>query len=192
MWLLLNNSKGTIKEHFVSFRRLWWVKKINVKTHTLESERVCSMVARRHPAVKCSHPWLAHRTPIHSVTGCHTTWFMMGNYGYGGDIISYSLAPACIHAEHMCVCAYVCVCSRVCSGLISYAVWIQQRLSLFFYRTEDKACHNNTSRTSSRRAAMHTHSHARLNIRVHMGPLKSASTSLSFSNFNSLFITRTD
>lgn len=153
-WLLLSYTKGAIKEHFVSFRRLWWVKKMNVKTHT----RVCGTVARWHPAVKCSHPWLAHRTPIQSVTGCHTTWFMTGNYGYGGDIISYSLPAACI---------YVCVCWHVCSWLISYAVWIQQRPSLFFCRTEDKACHNNISRSSSRRAARHMRSHTHLNAQAH-------------------------
>lgn len=42
----------------------------------------------------------------------------------------------------------------------------------FFYRTEDKACHNNISRSSSRRAAMHaraqTHKHTTyLHIWVH-------------------------
>lgn len=75
--------------------------------------------------------------------------------------------PRCVY-----VCLCMCVCSHVCSWLISYAVWIQQRLSLFSYRTEDKACHNNISRSSSRRAAVHTHSHARsdtqhLHIWVH-------------------------
>ena len=160
-------------------------RKMNVKTHTW----VRGAVARWHPAVKCSHPWLAHRTPIHSVTGCHTTWFMTGNYGYGGDIISYSLAPACIQAGYMCACACVCVCSHVCSWLISYAVWIQQRLSLFFYRTEDKACHNNISRSSSRRAAMrtHSHTHARSDTQAHKHlhtcPQNTAATSLFMFKF---------
>ncbi len=72
------------------------------------------------------------------------------------------------HVSMLCICVsvHVCACSHVCSWLISYAVWIQQWLSLFFCRTEDKACHNNISRSSSRRAAMHTRSHTHTHVRA--------------------------
>ena len=48
-WLLLNDCKGTIKEHFVSFRR----REINVKTHSSVRRKVA-------PAVKCIHTQDTH------------------------------------------------------------------------------------------------------------------------------------
>lgn len=43
----------------------------------------------------------------------------------------------------------------------------------FFYRTEDKACHNNISHSSSRRAAMCTHSCTHTQMHRHTyGPTK--------------------
>lgn len=54
------------------------------------------------------------------------------------------------------------------------------RLCFFFYRTEDKACHNNISHGSSRRAAVHTHTHIHAHtFDAHMFPQNSVFTSLS-------------
>lgn len=143
-------------------------KKMIIK-QKLESVQLSSTVAQWHPAVKCTHRWLAHRTPIHSVTGWHTTWFMTGNYGYGGDIISSFLSLP--HVTTLCISApghtCVCMCSHVRFWLISSAVWIQQRLSLFLHRTEDKTCHNSISRSSSRRATMHTRAHGHTFVGAH-------------------------